>query len=71
MLLLFKLHLAVHKMYFLNEIICTRTDQQIKDMQSAWWKGKSMIDRIREFVPCSFERRRKCIHKIGFTIIQQ
>ena len=31
----------------LNEIICTRTNEQIEAMKSAWWKGKSMIDRIK------------------------
>eukprot|EP00483_Globobulimina_turgida_P001091 UN01093 len=32
----------------LNEIICTRTNQQLKAMQVAWWKGMSMRDRINE-----------------------
>eukprot|EP00483_Globobulimina_turgida_P001856 UN01858 len=32
----------------LNEIICTRTNKQIKAMQAAWWKGMSMRDRINE-----------------------
>merc|ERR1712232_1057226 len=31
----------------LNEVICTRTNAQIEQMKSAWWKGKSMIDRIK------------------------
>merc|ERR1719245_1391729 len=32
----------------LNEIICTRTKNELKLMQAAWTKNKSMIDRIKD-----------------------
>jgi len=32
----------------LNEIICTRTPNELKLMQAAWTKNKSMIDRIKD-----------------------
>eukprot|EP01083_Nonionella_stella_P268867 909218_1 len=31
----------------LSEIICTRTPRQLKAMQKAWWKGKSMVEIIK------------------------
>ena len=32
----------------LNEIICTRTNKELMEMQKAWFKDKSMIDRIKD-----------------------
>eukprot|EP00486_Rosalina_sp_Unknown_P001226 CAMPEP_0201565286 /NCGR_PEP_ID=MMETSP0190_2-20130828/4293_1 /ASSEMBLY_ACC=CAM_ASM_000263 /TAXON_ID=37353 /ORGANISM="Rosalina sp." /LENGTH=312 /DNA_ID=CAMNT_0047982605 /DNA_START=34 /DNA_END=969 /DNA_ORIENTATION=+ len=32
----------------LNEVICTRTNKELMEMQKAWWKGKSMSDRIKD-----------------------
>mmetsp|Transcript_56359 Transcript_56359/g.93840 ORF Transcript_56359/g.93840 Transcript_56359/m.93840 type:complete len:341 (+) Transcript_56359:69-1091(+) len=32
----------------LNEVICTRTNAQLQEMQAAWSKGMSMMDRIKK-----------------------
>jgi len=32
----------------LNEIICTRSTRQLSELQSAWWKGMSVVDRIKD-----------------------
>jgi len=32
----------------LNEIICTRTSEQLEAMKKAWWKNQSLVDRIKD-----------------------
>lgn len=32
----------------LNEVICTRTNDEIEAMKSAWWKGQPMIERVAD-----------------------
>jgi hypothetical protein len=32
----------------LNEVICTRSNRQLAELQAAWWKGMSVVERIKK-----------------------